>query len=241
EMDPSQVVARLVASGKPDTLTVPQRPTFPGLHPGPGHTLGDVHVHPLRPHHVDLCPGHPGVLLEGRRHRAGADQDEGSSRDHRVGGQDLFDGRPVHAFDHDGSGAHVGRQHEPRDQRDEPPEAQETQQASHRALGALLRDLLAPLGESRVHVHDSNPTNWISGSRSTPVSAFTFSRTSRTRAAMSSAVAPGPATTKLACFSETVTSPTLRPFRPSSSMIFPADDPSGFLKTLPALSVPPGW
>ena len=53
--------------------------------------------------------------------------------------------------------------------------------------------------------------------------------------------ADDPATKKLACFSDTATSPTLMPFSPSESMISPAVAPTGFLKTLPALNVPPGW
>ena len=42
-------------------------------------------------------------------------------------------------------------------------------------------------------------------------------------------------TKKFACLSLTIASPTRWPFRPSSSIIRPADPPAGFLKMQPAL------
>ena len=73
-----------------------------------------------------------------------------------------------------------------------------------------------------------------------PVCSKTRSLTATTSRRMSSEVADDPATKKLACFSDTATSPTLIPFSPSESMISPAVA-DRFLKTLPALNVPPGW
>src|SRR5205814_7347121 len=48
-------------------------------------------------------------------------------------------------------------------------------------------------------------------------------------------------TKKFAWRSLTLASPTLRPFRPSSSIMRPAEAPGGFLKMQPALFCPRGW
>src|SRR6202022_4447880 len=69
----------------------------------------------------------------------------------------------------------------------------------------------------------------------------TRSRTSAINVSMSFALALPAFTKKLAWRSLTRASPTLRPFRPRSSIMRPADAPGGFLKMQPALFWPSGW
>ena len=52
--------------------------------------------------------------------------------------------------------------------------------------------------------------------------------------------APGSATKKLACFSETTAPPTRMPLQPAASMRRPAESPGGLVNTEPAFC-PPGW
>src|SRR5712692_5710061 len=74
-----------------------------------------------------------------------------------------------------------------------------------------------------------------SSSSSAPKARRTRSRTSAIRASMSAALAPPALMKKLAWRSLTRASPTWWPFRPSSSIIRPAEAPGGFLKMHPAL------
>src|SRR5580698_8078370 len=78
-------------------------------------------------------------------------------------------------------------------------------------------------------------------SRMTPKDFSTRSRTSVISASMSLAEALPAFTKKLAWRSLTRASPALRPLRPSSSIMRPADAPGGFLKMQPALFCPSGW
>src|SRR5579883_2596676 len=58
---------------------------------------------------------------------------------------------------------------------------------------------------------------------------------------MSAAEAFPALTKKFACRSLTRASPCEKPFRPSSSIMRPAEPPGGFLKMQPALFCPSGW
>src|SRR5579859_8018215 len=69
----------------------------------------------------------------------------------------------------------------------------------------------------------------------------TLSRTLEISASMSLAPALPAFTKKLAWRSLTRASPMLRPFRPRSSIMRPAEAPGGFLKMQPALFWPSGW
>src|SRR5271154_1431395 len=75
----------------------------------------------------------------------------------------------------------------------------------------------------------------------TPKFFATRSRTSVISESMSEADALPAFTKKFACRSLTRASPTLKPLRPSSSIMRPAAAPGGFLKMHPALFCPSGW
>src|ERR1700722_13168736 len=78
-------------------------------------------------------------------------------------------------------------------------------------------------------------------SSSTPHDLCTRSRTSSINFNMSEQLALPVFTKKFACRSLTMASPTRWPFRPSSSIIRPAEPPAGFLKMQPALFWFSGW
>src|SRR5215831_5204531 len=74
----------------------------------------------------------------------------------------------------------------------------------------------------------------------TPYAFSTRSRTAAMSESMSSALALPALTKKFAWRSLTRASPTLKPLRPRSSIMRPADVPGGFLKMQPALFCPSG-
>src|SRR6202022_5129771 len=94
-------------------------------------------------------------------------------------------------------------------------------------------------GAARYGLHAFQMTT--SCSSSTSNAERTRSRTLAINASMSLALALPALTKKLAWRSMTRASPQLRLFRPSSSIILPADAPGGFLKMQPALFWPSGW
>src|SRR6266404_2121078 len=94
-------------------------------------------------------------------------------------------------------------------------------------------------GATRQAFHASQMTT--SCSSSTSNAERTRWRTSAINVSMSFALALPAFTKKLAWRSLTRASPQLRPFRPSSSIMRPADAPGGFLKMQPALFWPSGW
>src|ERR1700691_1566763 len=93
-----------------------------------------------------------------------------------------------------------------------------------------------------VRVHGSQFFQKITSfSSSTPKVTRTRSRTSSIRRSMSAQLAFATFTKKFAWRSLTIASPTRWPFRPSSSIMRPAEPPGGFLKMQPALFWLSGW
>src|SRR5208282_6584229 len=93
-----------------------------------------------------------------------------------------------------------------------------------------------------VHVHGSQFFQKITSfSSSMPYVTRTRSRTSSIRRSMSAQLAFATFTKKFAWRSLTIASPTRWPFKPSSSIMRPAEPPGGFLKMQPALFWFSGW
>src|SRR5580692_3337046 len=93
-------------------------------------------------------------------------------------------------------------------------------------------------GVARHGLHAFHTTTSCSSSTSNAL--CTRSRTSAISVSMSFAEAEPAFTKKFAWRSLMRASPTLSPFKPSSSIIRPADPPEGFLKIQPALFWPSG-
>src|SRR5512146_2509882 len=98
-------------------------------------------------------------------------------------------------------------------------------------------------GNAAAHRAASNgtPTRRISQSRATPLDARTRARTSSPSASRSAAVASPVLMRKLACFSETIAPPRLRPRQPAASISSQALRPGGLAKVEPPVRARMGW